>query len=142
MPEAMTNLDEMLQSLDVSIRPDLYVFAAVPAASPAFKDAHASVVEDEAMTLVIPVDRAREHGLAVGTEFAWLTLTIHSSLEAVGLTAAFSSALAAADISCNVLAGFYHDHLLVPCSDRDRAVGVLQELRRGRQGALPNHQAT
>lgn len=67
---------------------------------------------------------------------AWLTLTVHSSLEAVGLTAAFSAALGEAGISCNVLAGFHHDHILVPWALRDAAVATLRGLR-DTAGRLP-----
>jgi len=54
---------------------------------------------------------------------------VHSSLEAVGLTAAFSSALGEAGISCNVLAGYFHDHLLVPAAEAGNAIDVLLGLR-------------
>jgi hypothetical protein len=57
-----------------------------------------------------------------------LTLTVWSSLEAVGLTAAFSRALADADIPCNVLAGYHHDHLLVPVDRADEAIAALRTL--------------
>ena len=62
------------------------------------------------------------------TTCAWITLTVHSSLEGVGLTAAVSRALAEADISCNVVAAFHHDHLFVPLKDADRAMKVLRTL--------------
>lgn len=118
----------MLATLDVVVRPERYVFAAVPPGANAVTAADAMIVEDEAVTLVLAEGRAREHGLASGTRFAWLTLTVHSSLEAVGLTAAVARALAAVGVSCNVLAGFHHDHLLVPDADRDRAVDAVRSL--------------
>ena len=59
-----------------------------------------------------------------------ITLTVHSSLEAVGLTAAFSAALTGAGISANVVAGYYHDHIFVPERDADRAIETLQALSR------------
>ena len=59
---------------------------------------------------------------------AWITLTVHSSLEAVGLTAAVSRALAEENISCNVVAAYYHDHLFVPVGDGERAMEVLLAL--------------
>ena len=65
----------------------------------------------------------------VDFEVAWLTLRVHSALEAVGLTAAFSAALGERDIPCNVLAGTFHDHLLVPVDRADDAVDALEALR-------------
>ncbi len=59
---------------------------------------------------------------------ARITLRVHSSLDAVGLTAAFATALADAGLSCNVLAGSFHDHLFVRYDDGPRAVTVLQRL--------------
>jgi hypothetical protein len=74
--------------------------------------------------------RADAEAAGVGFEavFAWITLEVHSSLAAVGLTAAVSSALADAGISCNMLAGDYHDHLLVPTDRAAEALGVLGAL--------------
>ena len=71
---------------------------------------------------------ADEAGLAYEFVGSWITLTVHSSLDAVGLTAAFSTALAQAGIGCNVLAGRYHDHILVPHAQRENAVAVLRAL--------------
>ena len=53
---------------------------------------------------------------------------MHSALEAVGLTAAVSRALADEGISCNVIAGLRHDHLLVPAADGDAALASLRRL--------------
>jgi len=61
---------------------------------------------------------------------AWITLRVHSDLSAVGLTAAFSQALAEARISCKVIAGARHDHLFVPADEGPRALGVLRDLQR------------
>ena len=77
---------------------------------------------------MLPRDEADSLGLPYDFVAAWITLQVHSSLEAIGLTAAVSAALTEAKISCNVLAGFHHDHLLVPVADADRALEVLHEL--------------
>jgi hypothetical protein len=58
----------------------------------------------------------------------WITLQVHSALAAVGLTAVVSTALADAGISCNVVAGYHHDHLLVPLERVDEALTVLHGL--------------
>ncbi|CAE7213294.1 GIP, partial [Symbiodinium microadriaticum] len=65
---------------------------------------------------------------------AWITLTVHSSLEAVGLTAAFASALAREGISANVVAAFFHDHVFVDIKDAERAVATLQKMSKDAQG--------
>ncbi len=56
---------------------------------------------------------------------AWLSLTVQSSLEAVGLTAAFAKTLGEVGIPCNVLAGYHHDHILVPVEQAQHAIGAL-----------------
>ncbi|WP_018330234.1 ACT domain-containing protein [Actinomycetospora chiangmaiensis] len=123
------DLAAMLATLDAVARDGEFVYATVAPGHPATGRALAVVVEDEGVTLVLRRPDADELGVAYGFVAAWLTLTVHSALEAVGLTAAFSGALGAAGISCNVLAGFHHDHLLVPVADRDRALGVIRSLR-------------
>ena len=59
---------------------------------------------------------------------SWITLTVHSSLDAVGLTAAFSKALSDEGISCNVVAAFYHDHIFVDRNDAEKALQILNKL--------------
>ena len=84
--------------------------------------------EKEGTTIIITKQQADELSLPYSVVCAWITLTVHSSLEAVGLTAAVSKALTEANISCNVVAAYYHDHLFVPLADADRAMDVLQAL--------------
>jgi hypothetical protein len=72
--------------------------------------------------------RAEQAGLSFDYVAAWITLNVHSALEAVGLTAAFATALGQAGISCNVIAGYYHDHLFVGQADAERAMQVLRDL--------------
>lgn len=90
----------------------------------------ATVVEDEGVTVVLRRDDADALRLPYEWVGAWITLRVHSALEAVGLTAAFSTALADAGISCNVLAGFFHDHLLVPADRTRDALALLASLGR------------
>ena len=125
-----TDLDVMLSTLDVGRRPGVFTFVAVSDPDPTLiASAHATVREVALTTLVLTVDDARGAGLEVVTEMAWLTLTVHSSLDAVGLTAAFSRVLGDAGVACNVLAGYHHDHLLVPAGQAEHAIGVLRSLR-------------
>jgi hypothetical protein len=59
-----------------------------------------------------------------------VTLQVHSSLEAVGLTAAVSQALTERGISCNIVAGYFHDHLFVPHGHGPEVVELLADLAR------------
>jgi len=125
------DLDRLLASLNVTARAGEFAFVARPAADPALAAmALAMVAEDEGITYVLPCEVADARGLPYDFRAAWLTLGVHSALDAVGLTAAFATALARRGIACNVLAGFHHDHLLVPADRRDDALAVLAGLAR------------
>lgn len=84
--------------------------------------------EREGLTVILPREQAEQLGLDYDYVAAWLTLEVHSALSAVGLTAAVAGALARAGISCNVVAGYYHDHLFVAAADGPRAETVLRQL--------------
>lgn len=124
--------DRNLQTLLAGMRPvqrgGEYVYVLWPHGRPLAGGVEAAVREAEGLTVVLPRAEADRQGLAYDFVGAWITLEIHSALEAVGLTAAVSKALTDARISCNVLAGFHHDHLLVPVADAPRALEVLAEL--------------
>jgi uncharacterized protein len=130
-----TDLASMLAGLRVLRRPGAYVFVTAGsvgegADAPKLGDGiEALIVEDEGVTAIATVERARAEGWPFDFEAAWLTLEVHSALEAVGLTAAVSAALTAEGIACNVVAGFHHDHLLVPADRADDAIACLEALR-------------
>ena len=84
--------------------------------------------EKEAVTAILKKEAADTGKIPYKSTFAWITLTVHSTLEAVGLTAAFSKALTDEGISCNVVAGYYHDHIFVPVKDSMRAMQALEQL--------------
>lgn len=126
-----TDLKTLLESLHPVIRDGDYVYALWPHGKPLEGGIEAAVREAEGLTVVLRRNEADRLGLAYDFVAAWITLQIHSALEAVGLTAAVSAALTHAGISCNVLAGFHHDHLLVPVAEADRALDVLRLLARG-----------
>ena len=125
-----TDLATMLRTLDVHVRDGTWVLLTRSTPDAAL-DAQAAVRidEQEGITYVVPEHVAREHGEAPGFVAAWLSLRVHSALDAVGLTASVARALADAGIACNVLAGFHHDHLLVPAARRDAAIAALHALR-------------
>ena len=84
--------------------------------------------EKEGNTIIIKKELADSLYLGYSFVAAWITLTVHSSLEAVGLTAAFSTALSNAGISCNVVAAFLHDHIFVDKKDIEKAMAILNSL--------------
>lgn len=83
--------------------------------------------EEESITIIAKKEIADKLNLKYSFIASWITLTIHSSLEAVGLTAAFSKALSENGISCNVVAAFYHDHIFVDKKDTEKTMEILNK---------------
>lgn len=126
---ALTDLQQLLASLSPRLNPGTFQFCCVaePRAEH-FAAALGSFREDEGWTLILPREDAQRLGLESDYAAAWITLDVQSALAAVGLTAAFSRALAKQGISCNVIAGFHHDHLFVAEADAERALTALRQL--------------
>ena len=125
-----TDLEAMLGQLTVTVRPGRFTVAQADEPVALGAGVEAVLREEEGTTVIATVEAAARAGWEVGFEAAWLTLDVHSALEAVGLTAAVATALAAEAIPCNVLAGYLHDHLLVPVDRVDDALVCLARLRR------------
>ena len=83
--------------------------------------------EEESITIIAQKEIADKLNLKYSFIASWITLTIHSSLDAVGLTAAFSKALSENGISCNVVAAFYHDHIFVDKKDTEKTMEILNK---------------
>lgn len=122
-------MKKLLAGMAPRLHADDYVFTTVTDASAIPRGvAICEFREEEGITLVLARKEADRLGLAYSFVAAWITLTVHSSLAAVGLTAAFATALAAEGISCNIIAGYYHDHLFVATADANRAMDTLRSL--------------
>jgi len=87
--------------------------------------------EQEGATLILPREDADILELPYTFVAGWITLRVHSSLAAVGLSAAVTRILAEAGFSANLVAAYYHDHLFVPIGDAARALACLRALSAG-----------
>lgn len=120
------NLADLVKVMSPKLNRGEYVFATVTDVSNIdLKETVCEFRETEGTSIVIERKKADELGLPYDFIASWITLTIHSSLEAVGLTALFSTELAKHQISCNVIAGYFHDHIFVPKKDAEKAIRVL-----------------
>jgi uncharacterized protein len=124
-----TNLSTLLAAMTPRLNEGVYVFCCI---DEAFQintaDILCSFREKEGLTVIVKKEVADKLKLDYSFTASWITLTVHSSLEAIGLTAAFSKALAEKGISCNVVSAFYHDHIFVASHDTDKAMETLRRL--------------
>ncbi len=126
-----SDLDVLLRSLSPRLNDGRYVYTQVEVDVPGV-DPLVRVREDDGLTLVLAQQQADELNLAYDFVAAWITLQVHSALDAVGLTAAVSRVLTDAGISANVVAGYTHDHVFVPhhrAGDAMRALDALASTR-------------
>lgn len=122
---AITDLSRLLATMEPVLHADPYGFAVTTLP---LSGAFATVAEEEGLTVIARQADLQAGGVDAGSDFARISLTVHSDLAAVGLTAALARALADRDISANVVAGFYHDHIFLPWERRHDAMAVLREL--------------
>ena len=121
------NLDILLKTMEPCLNEGDYVFCIVnDLASVNQNELVFYFKEKEAISIAVRKEFADKSKLEYPMIMAWITLTVHSSLDAVGLTAAFSTALTKENISCNVVAGFYHDHIFVAKKDALKAMETLR----------------
>lgn len=126
----IVDLGELLKDMTPEIQNGEYVFCTV--SGELFEFLHlnplAHFAEPEGLTLVLSVEAAQKANLPYEGTFKQITLTVHSSLEAVGLTAAVANKLTSHGISANVMAAYYHDHIFVQSKQAAAALAALQEL--------------
>ena len=126
-----TDLDKLIALMQPKLLEGDYVFCTLTEGSQAEAadlQPLATYQEDEGMSLLLEKARADQAGLEYSGVFKGLTLSVHSSLEAVGFTAAVANKLAASGISANVIAAHYHDHVFVPADRAEQALSLLTTL--------------
>ena len=123
----LTTMSPQLNALNVA-----FVSLVEPSAALAMLPSESVIStfrESEGTTLIVELRAAEQAGLPILFRAAWITLTVHSDLEAVGLTAAFARALGDAGISCNVVAAAFHDHIFVPIEKAELTMNALRDLQ-------------
>lgn len=123
------DLGKLLATMQPELQPGAFVFATIEGPDiPAGLEPVGTFREAEGMTLILPAHDAGHPAIVASKPLRQITLTVHSSLEAVGLTAAFATELTRHGISANVVAGYYHDHIFVGADDAEPALAALRGL--------------
>ena len=122
-------IETLLKSMSPAIQSGEFVFCTVDGNISDYYQLNplATFIEAEGLTLILSVEAANKAQLSFEGKFKQITLTVHSSLEAVGLTAAVANKLSDKGISANVVAAYYHDHIFVQSEKAEEALLALQE---------------
>ena len=128
----ITDINVLLASMEPELQPGEFFFCSLPASSklPDGVEPVGMFLEKEGRTLIVDTVSADRLDCVRSAPMRCISLTVHSSLEAVGLTAAMSTELTRHNISANVVAAYHHDHIFVASGHADRAVEALRELSR------------
>ncbi|WP_125780089.1 ACT domain-containing protein [Pseudoalteromonas rubra] len=124
------DLAALLKTMEPVLHDTEYVFCSVSGDLEEYVPLSpiATFQEHEGLTLIVTKAAAQQYGLEYEGPFNQITLSVHSSLDAVGLTAAVARCLTEQGISANVVAAFYHDHIFVQTSDAQAAHSALTQL--------------
>jgi len=131
MSPGQTNLDVLISTMQPVLHGTEYVFCTLPPGQPqpSLLAPVATFREAEGLTLIVTAAEASQAGLAATYPCRWITLNVHSSLEAVGFLARITTHLAAHGISVNPVSSYFHDHLFVPAARAEEALRLLEEMR-------------
>jgi hypothetical protein len=126
----ITDLNELLASMAPHLNEGEYVFCSLQGEYGDYLHLNPITAfrETEGLSLVIPKQSAIDNNISTESTYRMITLTVHSSLEAVGLTAAVATKLTDHNISANVIAAFHHDHILVQTEKAEMAMNALSEI--------------
>jgi hypothetical protein len=131
------NLETLLKNMKPEMQEGIFVFCSIPEGKEipaALRPVHI-FREREGTALIVRREQAESAELPHQFASRMITLTVHSSLEAVGFLAAITGRLAEAGISVNAVSAFYHDHLFVPEHRAEEALHHLQKV--SKQAQLP-----
>lgn len=132
----MGDLNQLVQNMQPCLHKGIFAYCKLAKGQPVPEGAIFWFAEFEGISVIVPIKIAKKVGLPIGFQAEWITLEVHSDLSSVGLTAAVSTALAKAGISCNIVAGYHHDHLFVPAGTGAMTIEVLELLnQQGHSGA-------
>ena len=134
MGRGETNLNVLLQTLEPTLHEEHYVFGCLTDTrliQSGTLQPIATMKEKEGMSVILSQHDAEAIGIPYDGVFQQITLTVHSSLASVGLTAAVSTRLAAQNIPANIVAGTFHDHIFVPIHLAEAAMHCLCTLSNG-----------
>jgi len=123
-------LNTLLKTMNPELKQDEYIFCCLAGSLADYVHLNplASYVENEGLTLILNADTAEKAGITYESKYNLITLNVHSSLEAVGLTAAVSAKFTEHNISANVVAAFYHDHIFIQTDKAQAAMKALGEI--------------
>lgn len=129
MIDGESDLNKLIKGLSPKLNDGEYVFTSIKNIELLnTSEVICTFKEKEGFTLILERSRADQLGLRYNFIASWITLEVHSSLNAVGLTSLFTTELADNAISCNVIAGYYHDHIFVSTKDSLKTLGILNHL--------------
>lgn len=124
------DLGVLMKSMRPVLKAGEFVFctASVLPAGLSALDAVGLFREEEGLTLILSRERADAAGLPYTAVFRMVTLSVHSSLEAVGFLAAITRHLADHGLNVNAVSAYFHDHLFVPAARAGEVVSLLEQL--------------
>lgn len=123
------DLVSLQRNMAPRLNPGTFVFCTFPSGPlPASLEPLCTFREAEGLSAILDKQQAENLGLPVVFESRMITLTIHSSLDAVGFLATVAVKFAGAGIPCNVVSAYHHDHLFVPVDQAARSMDMLISL--------------